>query len=267
MRTTGARFGPNALRETSVYFGWHANPQFSHPIDIDARRPVGVSEIQTRLFDLGDIPVAGQTREAGDILIRAALQGIASTGASALILGGGADIVAPALDGVGAETPIAPIRIGGYASVPGGRDPVLTVAPRRVAPAEAVPGRGEPGFPIANARQLAGLDADAIGRLARKAAGERLLAIHLDLSALASHWHGASDVPRFDGLALAGLRKVLTGLGRLPVAMLAVTGLNPALNGLAQVKTGQRLLVTALLSYIHARLGASTDRDDGERAA
>ena len=26
----GQSLAPRALRETSVYFGWHANPQFSH---------------------------------------------------------------------------------------------------------------------------------------------------------------------------------------------------------------------------------------------
>ena len=36
----GQSLAPRALRETSVYFGWHANPQFSHPVDIDARQDI-----------------------------------------------------------------------------------------------------------------------------------------------------------------------------------------------------------------------------------
>lgn len=36
----GQSMAPRALRETSVYFGWHANPQFSHPVDIDARQVI-----------------------------------------------------------------------------------------------------------------------------------------------------------------------------------------------------------------------------------
>ena len=73
-------------------------------------------------------------------------------------------------------------------------------------------------------------------------------------------------MPRFDGLTLSGLRRVLTGLGRLPVSILVVTGLNPTLSGLGTVKTGQRLLVTALLDYICARLGAPEDRNGGRPA-
>ena len=36
----GQSLAPRALRDTSVYFGWHANPQFSHPVDIDAQESI-----------------------------------------------------------------------------------------------------------------------------------------------------------------------------------------------------------------------------------
>ena len=266
-RATGARFGPNAIRETSVYFGWHANPQFSRPVVVGDRMTIDTSSIQARLFDLGDIPVGGLTAEAGDRLIRATLRQIANTGASALVLGGDKGIAPPALEGVAVETPTARVQIGGFASMAGSGGPALHFAPRRIAPAEAAPDRGASRPKIVSARQLAGLDDAAISRMAERAAGERPLAVHLDLSALNSCWHGASDMPRFDGLALSGLRRLLTGLGRLPVAILVVTGLNPTLSGLATVKTGQRLLVTALLDYICARLGAPDDRSPEGAAA
>ena len=266
-RATGARFGPNAIRETSVYFGWHANPQFSRPVVVGDRMTIDTSSIQARLFDLGDIPVGGLTAEAGDRLIRATLRQIANTGASALVLGGDKGIAPPALEGVAAQTPTARVRIGGRAGAPGPGGDVLHFAPHRLACAEASPDRGASRRRIVSARQLAGLDAAAISRMTRNAAGDRPLAVYLDLSALNSCWHGASDMPRFDGLALSGLRRLLTGLGRLPVAMLVVTGLNPTLSGLGTVKTGQRLLVTALLDYICARLGAPEDRNGGRPAA
>ena len=44
-RKSGTRFAPTALRETSVYFGWHANPQFAHPVDINERVPIDTSEM------------------------------------------------------------------------------------------------------------------------------------------------------------------------------------------------------------------------------
>ena len=51
----GQSLAPRALRETSVYFGWHANPQFSHPVDIDARQDIQTDGLHERLCDLGDI--------------------------------------------------------------------------------------------------------------------------------------------------------------------------------------------------------------------
>ena len=38
----GQSLAPRALRETSVYFGWHANPQFSHPVDVDVRKQISI---------------------------------------------------------------------------------------------------------------------------------------------------------------------------------------------------------------------------------
>ena len=86
-RTTGARFGPLALRETSVYFGWHANPQFSHPVDVDARVQVDTSSIHERLMDLGDIPMANGTWDEAFQSIATTLNGVRRTGAKALALG------------------------------------------------------------------------------------------------------------------------------------------------------------------------------------
>ena len=44
----GQSLAPRALRETSVYFGWHANPQFSHPVDIDARHEIRTDGLHER---------------------------------------------------------------------------------------------------------------------------------------------------------------------------------------------------------------------------
>ena len=55
----GCRMTPQAIRETSVYFGWHANPQFSHPVDVDVRKQISTSSIHERMTDIGDIPVEG----------------------------------------------------------------------------------------------------------------------------------------------------------------------------------------------------------------
>jgi hypothetical protein len=87
----------------------------------------------------------------------------------------------------------------------------------------------------------------------------------LDLADIASTWHGASLVSRFDGLAMREARRRLRAIGRRTVAGVAVVGLDPARQGLSTVKTGQRFLVTALLDLLYARLDAlqPTERAHG----
>ena len=82
----GQSLAPRALRETSVYFGWHANPQFSHPVDIDARQNISTDGLHERLCDLGDISLGSQ--DAVHAALRAAVSQINNTGACAVILGG-----------------------------------------------------------------------------------------------------------------------------------------------------------------------------------
>jgi agmatinase len=82
-----------------------------------------------------------------------------------------------------------------------------------------------------------------------------IVVAHMDLSALDSSIHGMVEVPNFNGLSLREIQEILIALGQIPLAALIITGLNPTINGLGIVKIGQRLLVTALLKYIYARLG------------
>jgi ABC-type taurine transport system ATPase subunit len=48
----------------------------------------------------------------------------------------------------------------------------------------------------------------------------------------------------FDGLSLSECRALFRRLGRANIASLSMTGLDPTINGLSLVKTGQRLLLT-----------------------
>ena len=82
----GQSLAPRALRETSVYFGWHANPQFSHPVDIDARQDIQTDGLHERLCDLGDISLGPD--EAIQATLKAAISQISRNGACAIILGG-----------------------------------------------------------------------------------------------------------------------------------------------------------------------------------
>jgi hypothetical protein len=69
---------------------------------------------------------------------------------------------------------------------------------------------------------------------------------------------GGSVEAGFEGLTLSQTRAWLRGFGRRRVAGMALTGLDPMRQGLSTVKTGQRLLVTALLDLVYARLDALT---------
>jgi len=48
-------------------------------------------------------------------------------------------------------------------------------------------------------------------------------------------------------------------IAKAPIATLILTGHNPTVNGLSIVKTGQRLIVTALVGYLCSRLGLIND--------
>jgi len=80
--------------------------------------------------------------------------------------------------------------------------------------------------------------------------------VQLDASDFASIWHGGAAWPRLSGLSLTACRQKMAILGTADLAGMTITGLDPTRQGLSLVKTGQRLLVTAILDLIYARLGA-----------
>lgn len=216
----GQHLAPRALRETSVYFGWHRNAQFSHPVDIDARRPIDTSGLDERMRDLGDVCPPG-TGDAGahnalhDTLARAARQ------RASLIVLGGRDRDAPTFAN----------------ALPG-----LSWIRLHNAPAE-------PAFHLTGAARL-----DA---LREWACGHAPLAVQFDLSVFPTHLCAMTDRPQLGGLDLSAVSACLAAIGQLPVSAMWLTGLNPTLGGMSTTKVGQRLMVTALLHYVYARLGLS----------
>ncbi len=275
---SGARFSPLAIRETSVYFGWYANPQFSNPTNIDARDTIDTSSTNERLFDLGDVPVAGRTRSEADELISCTIEKVYARGATSVVLGGDNTVIAPIARGVANKKTVAFIQIGGrmpgttrvkpespFSSSPldalldGGNvrlADTAILAPVERPTAEFVREMADSGAKILPSRQLGNMDTEALTDLAFTLSSRELpVIVNLDLSAVAAELHGMSDRPAFDGMSLEVLRRVLMAVGRTPIAALVVTGLYPTRNGLSIVKSGQRLIVTALLGYIRARLG------------
>lgn len=266
--TSGCRFGPRALRETSVYFGWHVNAQFSHPVDIDARKQISTASIHDRLVDLGDVALAGQLPTLANAMIRSAIADIRTRGAATIILGGDDSIVAPAA--TAHEGSLGLLQFGGtLPSTEESETPLgQLLASKRLRPSNAVvvaPARN-PGTDFADDFEAAGgrflsaqhfktLPAGELTDLARDLGRSvDTLLLHFDISAFGASLHGMTETPRFGGLTIRDMQPALTAIGQAPVAGLMVTGLNPTKSGLSTVKVGQRLIMTALLGYIYGRL-------------
>jgi agmatinase len=230
----GQSLAPRALRETSVYFGWHANPQFSHPVDIDARLDIQTDGLHERLCDLGDISL-GQD-EAIHEALKLAISQINSNGACAVILGGSdhlSETVQTALPDC--QT----VQLGGLPR----HDRDFHVAP--------LPNGYATTCKLETAAQLT--------RLSQWRDASKPLFVQFDLSVFETSLSTLCDRPRLGGCDLDTVAKWLSALGQHEVNAIMLTGLNPNRPGMGVVKVGQRLMVTALLVFIYARLRFGID--------
>jgi agmatinase len=230
----GQSLAPRALRETSVYFGWHANPQFSHPVDIDVRQDIQTDGLHERLCDLGDISSGPE----GEIhaALRAATSQISSNRACAIILGG-SDRLSETVQGALPECQTA--QLGGMPH---------DVRHFHVAPLPN--GKGITYNPDTNSQ----LTAFSQWRDVSKP-----LFVRFDLSVFETSLSALCDRPRLRVCDLDTVVQWLGVLGQHEVRAIMLTGLNPTRPGMGVVKVGQRLMVTALLAFIYARLGFGID--------
>tara|TARA_B000000477_G_scaffold79559_1_gene66954 strand:+ start:1439 stop:2434 length:996 start_codon:yes stop_codon:yes gene_type:complete len=278
---SGARFSPLAIRETSVYFGWYANPQFSNPINIDELELFDTSSINEQLFDLGDIPILGQTKSKADELITRSIEEVYKRNATSIVLGGDSSIIAPVSRGIAKGKSAAYIQIGG--KTPGTSNTELSqetsvplasllssgevklkdtciLAPSENPSVEFLKELRGASAKIFSSSQLSDMDSNEIADLSQTLSKRNLpVIVNLDLSSVSSELHGMSDKPVFNGMSLKLLRRVLVAIAKAPIATLILTGHNPTVNGLSIVKTGQRLIVTALVGYLCSRLGLIND--------
>ena len=230
----GQSLAPRALRETSVYFGWHANPQFSHPVDIDARQDIQTDGLHERLCDLGDISPGSE--DGIHAALRAATSQINRNGACAVILGG-SDRLAETVQSALFNCQTA--QLGGTPR----NARVFHIAPLQNGCATT---RNSD-----TSAQLAGFPQwrDA----------SKPLFVQFDLSVFETSLSALCDRPRLGGCDLDTVVQWLSALGQHEVSAIMLTGLNPSRPGMGVVKVGQRLMVTALLAFIYARLGFGID--------
>ncbi|WP_171105334.1 MULTISPECIES: arginase family protein [unclassified Ruegeria] len=227
---TGQSLAPRALRETSVYFGWHANPQFSHPVDIDARQDISTDGLHERLCDLGDI--APGSEDAIHAALKAATRQISRNGACAIILGG-SDRMSETVQRALPHCQTA--KLGG----PSGDARDFHVAP--------LPNGAATTCNLDTAAQLAAFS--------KWRDVSKPLFVRFDLSVFETSLSALCDRPRLGGCDLDTVVQWLSALGQHEVSAIMLTGLNPNRPGMGVVKVGQRLMVTALLAFIYARLG------------
>jgi hypothetical protein len=209
------------------------------------------------IVDLGDLrpdPLTGLFESA----IHDTVALIRAKGAIPLMLGGEQCCVASAVAGLRSV----------YASPDGIAALIISASPDC-----PLPGAGdrtwvisgssqEPGHPGGMALAIQDLRQrleSSVGAMLRHF-GARPVHVALDASAIASHWHGTSMTADFAGLSLSECRWLFRQLGVANIASLSITGLDPTINGLSLVKTGQRLLLTAILDLIYARLGVLEQR-------
>jgi agmatinase len=226
------RFGPTALRETSAYFGSHFGSNMKAAMDIDRRRILDGGLKSGQLVDLGDLCVEGLDRLAAEAAIGSAAAAVSRHGALPLLLGGDLDIVPAAMAGLDATLPAATplIQVGGHLLEDRRGRPVLRLG--HAGPLRALP------------------DTELTQRIAAVACGRRAF-VALDLSAFAAPWHGMHGAAPFDGLGLRDMRRVVATLGQFPIVGIAITGLDATRCALSVVKTGQRLMLTALLDLLY----------------
>jgi agmatinase len=229
----GQSLAPRALRETSVYFGWHANPQFSHPVDIDARQDIETDGLHERLCDLGDISPGPDAIHAA---LKAATSQISRNSACAVILGG-SDRLSETVQSALPNCQTA--QLGG--TPVDARD--FHVAP--------LPNGGGTTCNLDTTAQLAAFS--------QWRDVSRPLFVRFDLSVFQTSLSALCDRPRLGGCDLDTVVQWLSALGQHEVSAIMLTGLNPNRPGMGVVKVGQRLMVTALLAFIYARLGFGID--------
>ncbi|XXK35182.1 arginase family protein [Rhodobacteraceae bacterium nBUS_22] len=230
----GQSLAPRALRETSVYFGWHANPQFSHPVDIDARQDISTDGLHERLCDLGDISLGSE--DTCHAALKSATSQISCNGACGIILGG-SDPLSETVSGALPECQTA--QLGGTPSDT--RD--FHIAP--------LPNGGGTTCSLDTTAQLAAFSEWRDASIP--------LFVRFDLSVFETSLSALCDRPRLGGLDLDTVMQWLSTLGQHEVSAIMLTGLNPNRPGMGVVKVGQRLMVTALLAFIYARLGFGID--------
>ncbi len=276
----GPRLAPKAYRETSTYFQM-MTARDSTLVEINSRLQTDTNLIRNRVRDLGDLPVSHVDWEILSSTLRDAAQTITTRGAVPIALGGDHLIASALAQGYASAIggPIGFIQLSSRLDL-GLRDPVwgdvwrgATV--RRLLDSGAVHPKnlvwiGANGYIPLDQWQMANrlpstlIDAEQVRRrgipdviaeaLDCASDGCSGVFVGIDIDVMDGGYVAMTGTPRFDGLRNVDLFEAMPLLTRGPVGGISLCGLNPLIETMSLVKTGQRCGVEMLVRFIDEKI-------------
>lgn len=280
----GPRIAPKAYRETSTYFQM-MTAQDATLVEINSRLTTDTNTVRNAVRDLGDLPVSHVDWNVMSSTLRKAARDIASRGGVPVALGGDHFIAYPLVQGY-----LEALRGSGSSSVGyiqlssrldlGARDPVWGdvwrgATARRLLDSETVNPEnmvfiGTNGYvpleqwrmaerlPVTvitaeqvRARGIPSVVSEALDRASQGCSG---VFVGIDVDVMDGGYVAMTGAPRFDGLRNVDLFEAMPLLARGPVGGISLCGLNPLIETMSLVKTGQRCGVEMLIRFIDEKI-------------
>jgi arginase family enzyme len=281
----GPLIAPRAYRESSTYYQSHTNADGGPLIEIDSRQRVEPAVVRAKLRDLGDLPVshvdwtetAGMLRDACRRIVERRAVPVFLGGdhfiSSALVLGYRDAVVAAGGRGVGYIQLSSRLDLGDADPAYGRVWRGATV--RRILDAGAIPPQnlvwiGTNGYVRLEEWELArtlgarlftahdvrrrGIDAVMTEAVDFAGHGRDGIYLSVDMDVVDGGYVAMTGVPQLDGLRNDEVWKAMDILGRAPVGILDVCGLNPLVEVMSLGKTGQRFGVHLVLRFAYAKM-------------
>jgi arginase family enzyme len=277
----GARFGPKAIREGSIYLGYHlqsAAATATGLLEVSTLEPLRLS-VDSRIVDCGDLRVYPADTQRTIAALEAQASALVRRGATPAFLGGDRFVAYPLWRGVAAASPgaVGFLQIAGDLCLAGGADELwgrfwrgatnrLILESDDPAPA-AMAWLGTTGFvpaadwDFARARGLSVITArearaEGIARATRRALdlamqGASRLYVSIDMGVVDGVYAPGTDWPHFGGLSNTEFLEIMDALAEAPLAGADIVNVVP---NVELPITTQRLAAVALLRFLAKRV-------------
>lgn len=277
----GARFGPKAIREGSIYLGYHlqtAAATASGLLEVSTLEPLNLSR-DSHIVDCGDLRIYPSDTERTIAALEEQAGLLVRQGATPAFLGGDRFVSYPLWRGVAAASgePVGFLQIAADLCLAGGEDELWGrwwrgATNRRILESDhprpaamawlgtsgLVPAADwdfvrSAGLPVVTLRQAReeGVAAAAHRALELALRGASRVYLSIDLGAVDGVYAPGTDWPHFGGLSNVELLEIMDALAEAPLAAVDVVNVVP--NVEAPITT-QRLAAVALLRLLAKRL-------------